>query len=153
MRLILIKTALLFCLFSCNKKAEFIYPESKNGVINLLALPTETVLQLNMDYGLYVQLPKGKHIKVIITNLSTSLISGELIMGWFFDAFPDAVSWIVGDYHDESNTQIFKSQKKGTECSMELFFVNNNSNLNFGKARIDVYEGSKTVTKSIVIYW
>ncbi len=144
---ILFAFATLFLLGACNKPKVFTYPDKKDELTNILALPNNAQLQQDVDYAFYALLPFRKDIKVVFTNLST-IPFDEQEPVWYF--VPNNTgNWASSEYAEYKQT--FSSKKKGQECYLKMHFEG--GIIGNGSMRMDIYENSETVTFSKILNW
>ena len=85
--------------------------------------------------SLHAGIPKGKKLKVIVTGLTATDISGL----WYYAA-GSGHNWAISHFDWTTHTQSFTSIDPGLTCELEMYF-------NEGTFQIDYYEdGSSTPT-------
>jgi hypothetical protein len=131
---------------ACKKSVNGIsYDNDLNDNENLLEIEDGATLQEEAAYALFAELEEGATIKVLITNLTdNSGVMEPSSMGeWYMEAFEE-IGWMISDYEDKKQT--FESIGDGTQF-IDLYF---NAQ---GSARMDIYENSEEVTRTVNFTW
>lgn len=126
---------------ACTKENQRIeYPLTGTYGRNILTVPNGDTIPGSSYFSLAAELGRRADLKVVMTNLSEQA-SGSPASMWFYS---DENGWSISEY--SSDTQEFISNKSKT-IDMNMVFGGK------GKCKIDLYENSKSITQSKILFW
>lgn len=132
-----------FSIVSCEKNNEIYYPPSGLHGPNLLVKGSSSTITTNESLSMRANLSKHSTLKIIITN--TSNYSGPAANAPIWITSGEN-NWKLSSY--QSHQQEFTTVKRADKADLALKFINSH-----GSARIDFYENSSLITKSIMVNW
>jgi hypothetical protein len=128
-------------LYACTKESQRIeYPSTGMYGRNILSIPNGDTISSSSFFSLAAELGKRADLKIVMTNLSGQISESPTIM-WFYG---EGNGWSVGEY--DSNKQEFIPIKTGL-IDLQMLFGGQ------GKCIIDLYENSKSITQSKILFW
>lgn len=142
MNILIVFTLGLF-LFSCEKNNEIYYPPQGLHGPNLLIKTANSALTPESNYSMRADLNKQSKLKVVITNTSNYTGPTATAPKWIVSGENE---WTVGSYI--SHTQDFTANRRVTKADLAIKFINSP-----GTAKIEFYENSNSVTKTILVSW
>jgi hypothetical protein len=128
---------------SCEKNNEIYFPPNGLHGPNLLVKGASSVLTADENYSMRADLSPQSKLKVIFTNTSTYTGPVANAPKWIISGEND---WNVSSY--VSHVQEFSATRKATKADLAIKFVNSP-----GTAKIEFYENSNDVTKTIMVTW
>jgi len=159
MRYLLILISFITLIYSCKKDKELeppaivsdnaiSYPDSVYYGKNILTMVDSVMLDSEKVYGFGAILGNDASLKIKVSRL-VSRIPGEVPPTWGFIENPSF--WIMQS--DASNgwdsVQTFTAIAKG-KIDLEMYFYRYGQN---GKAKLEFYENSNSITKTKYIKW
>ena len=130
-------------LTSCEKNNEIYYPPNGLHGPNLLVKNANSALTPNSNYSMRADLNPQSKLKVIFTNTSTYTGPVANAPKWVISGEND---WTVSSY--VSHVQEFSATRRATKADLAIKFLNSP-----GTAKIEFYENSNQVTKTIMVTW
>jgi hypothetical protein len=128
---------------SCEKNNEIYFPPNGLHGPNLLIKGASSALTPNSNYSMRADLSPQSKLKVIFTNTSTYTGPVANAPKWVISGEND---WNVSSY--VSHVQEFSATRKATKADLAIKFMNSP-----GTAKIEFYENSNEVTKTIMVTW
>ena len=143
MRFFLLSLGLFLVLVSCEKNNEIYYPPQGLHGPNLLTKGATAVLATEENYSMRADLSPQSKLKIVFTN--TTNYTGPAA---------NAPKWIISgenDWNSVSNTsdvQEFTTTKRASKADLAIQFLNSP-----GTAKIEFFENSNQVTKTMLVSW
>ena len=123
------------------------YPDSSYYGANILNFQDSTILVNSKNYGLAANIQANATLKVVITNLSPldSAASGPNPKSvWFYSGI---TGWVdPNGYANDIQTFVAKPGNNDIQIQFDNYYL-------YGKCRIDFYENSTSVTKTLYLKW
>ncbi len=140
---------ILIISISCKKMSKSIdYPQSGFFGKNILALPNESIVDVDVDHSMAATLGEKATLQLRFTNYSKfdSAAGNPPVWG-----FGQEAGWVATNYDDNNGTQIFNAVQT-KKIDLQMLFMRWGSP-NPGRCRIEFMENSATVTKTIYLNW
>lgn len=132
-----------FFLISCEKNNEIFYPPSGLHGPNLLVKGASSSLTPNENLSMRADLNKQSRLKIIISNTSNYTGPAANAPIWVTSG---ENNWNLSSY--QSHLQEFTTTRRADRADLAIKFINSP-----GSARIDFYENSNQITKTIMVSW
>lgn len=130
-------------LSSCEKNDEIFFPPNGLHGPNLLVKGAVSVIPANENFSMRADLNRQSRLKIVIANTSNYTGPAANAPLWMISGENE---WNASSY--QGHLQEFTTTRRATKADLAIKFINSP-----GEARIDFYENSNQVTKTIFVNW
>jgi hypothetical protein len=140
---LLITFALGILLISCEKNDEIYYPPTGSHGPNLLVKSATSSVTAGETFSVRADLSKQSKLKLVLTDISNYTGPSANAPKWLISG---ENNWTVSSF--DSYVQEIEATKRVTKADLAIQFLNSP-----GSVRIEFYENSTQITKSIIVNW
>jgi hypothetical protein len=133
---------------SCKKSKSIDYPATGFFGKNILTFTDGSMLEVDKDYSMTAVLGKKATLQLQFTNYSVfdSAAGNPPLWG-----FGQETGWFSTNYDDLTGTQKFEASQTG-KVDLDMMFMRWGGS-HPGHCRVEFFENSATVTKTIYLNW